>query len=42
MQNEKFRGRLVLFAADVKKSNDSKLYIVHNGSMYNASRIENM
>ena len=36
------RGLLPLFVADAKKSNDSKLYSVHNGSIYGASRIENM
>ena len=42
MQNVKFRGPFALFAVDAKKSNDSKLYNVHNGSIYSASRIENM
>ena len=37
-----FRGPLAFFAANAKKSNDSKLYNVHNGSIYGASRIENM
>ena len=41
MQNVKFRGPLPLFAVDAKKSNNSKLYSVHNGSIYGASRIEN-
>ena len=34
----KFKGSLALFAAD---ANDSKLYSVHSGSIYGASRIEN-
>ena len=42
MQNIKFRGPLALFAGDAKKSNDSMLYSVYNGSIYSASRIENM
>ena len=42
MQNVKFRDPLALFAANAKKSNNSKLYSVHSGSIYNASRIENM
>ena len=42
MQNMKFRDPLALFATDAKKSNDSKLYSVHSGSIYGASRIENM
>ena len=41
MQNVKFRGPLALFVTNAKKSNDSKLYSVHNGSIYGASRIEN-
>ena len=36
------QGLLALFAANAKKSNNSKLYSVHNGSIYDASRIENM
>ena len=40
--NVKFRGSPALFAANAKKkSKDSKLYSVHNGSIYSASRIEN-
>ena len=42
MQNVKFRGLLALFAANAKESNYSKLYNVQNGSIYGASRIENM
>ena len=41
MQNVKFRCPLALFGADEKKSNDSKFYSVHSGSVYGASRIEN-
>ena len=41
MQNVKFRGPLALLQLMQKKSNDSKLYSVHNGSIYGASRIEN-
>ena len=41
MQNVNFKDPLAPFAADAKKSNDSKLYSVHNGSIYGASRIEN-
>ena len=41
MQNVKFKGLLALFVADAKKPNDSKLYIVHKLSIYDASRIEN-
>ena len=41
MQNVKVRCSLTLFAADTKKLNDSKLYNVHNDSIYTASRIEN-
>ena len=43
MQNVKFKGPLALFAADEKKkSNNSKVYSVHNGSICGASKIENM
>ena len=41
MQNVKFSGPPTLFAIDAKKSNDSKFYSVHNGSIYGAFRIEN-
>ena len=37
----KFRCLLVFFAIDAKKSNDSKLYSVYNGLVYDASKIEN-
>ena len=42
MQNVKFRCVVALFATDEKKSNHFKLYSVHNGSIYGASRIINM
>ena len=42
MQIVKFRSLLALFASDAKKSKDAKLYNVHSGSIYGASRIENM
>ena len=41
MQNVKFRCALALSIADAKKSNHSKLYSIHNGSIYGASRIGN-
>ena len=41
MQNVKFRCVLALFAIDETKSNYSKLYTVHNGSIYGASRTGN-
>ena len=42
MQNVMFRDPLALLATDAKKSNNSKLYNVYNGLIYDASRIENM
>ena len=42
MQNVKFKGQLALVAADAKKSNDSKLCSIYSGSIYDASRIENI
>ena len=43
MRNVKFRCVFTFSIADAKKIlNHSKFYIVYNGSIYNASRIENM
>ena len=42
MQNVKFKCAFVFFAIDAKKSNHSKLYSIHNGKIYNASKIVNM
>ena len=42
MQNVKFICILALSAVDAKKeSNHSKLYSIHNGSIYTASRTVN-
>ena len=42
MQNLNFKCPLAHSTVDAKKSNHFKLYSVHNGSMYGASRVENM
>ena len=41
MQNVKFRCVLALSGADAKKSNHSKFYSIHNGSIYGALRTRN-